>query len=137
MTTRPLVLVASILMLGGVAISIGRGTQLRSNQLSSSDALQLMRIIGTVEATSYSSEGRYIPLQGIPEHRSVRKNLINISLNDSYSGTIKNYKVSVVVATDGKHFEAALVPSEGCGPALFSDESSLIYQGQVLGCPGR
>lgn len=134
--TRNLVLVTVILALSGVGSSIGKSSESATNdRLPPADTLKLIRMLGTTEADAFSSEARYLSLERILQHRLLRSSEHAIKLSDSTTGVVKDYQISIVVSADGKHFGIALVPHSGCGPALFSDESALIYQGAVLGCP--
>ena len=58
-----------------------------------------------------------------------------IVLNDGNSGTVKDYQLSVVTSSDGRHYQISLRPGAGCGVSFFTNESGVIYQGQALGCP--
>ena len=132
------IVVAVVSVISAVGLTVGKAMQQpKSGELSSSDALRTMRAIDTAEANGFHSESNYLSLDQLVRQRLVSADKLGLVLSDSSSATMKNYKVSVVVSTDGKHFAAALVPNDGCGTALFSDESYLIYEGRVLGCSGR
>jgi len=135
---RELLAVVVVFVLAGVGMGIGRTIQQSApDPLSASEALRIMRTLGTAEAESFLTEQKYMSVEQLVRHRAFSTRQPAIVLNDASSGTIKNYRLSVVVSSDDKHFTAALVPIEGCGTALFSDEAALIYQGQVLGCSDR
>jgi hypothetical protein len=138
MKTRLIAVVAVVALISAVGVTVGSAMeQPKPSELSSSDGLRIMRALDTAEASAFNSEPKYLSLEQLVRQRLIPGDKMGLTLNDSSSGMIKNYKVSVVVTADGKHFAAALVPSDGCGAALFSDESDLIYEGRVLGCSDR
>ena len=107
------------------------------DQLSSRQALNLVRTMATVEATikmkrsSYGSIQDAIALgQSYGDFKDVA-----ISSTDSSSATLKDYRISLVASADGQHFQISLRPISGCGVSFFTNESGPIYQGNALGCP--
>jgi hypothetical protein len=127
MKTR-FIVVALISLISAVGLTVGKAIQQpRSRELSSSDALRIIRTIDTAEASGFHAEQNYLSLDQLVRQRLVSADKVGLALSDSSSGTIKNYKVSVVVSTDGKHYAAALVPSDGCGTALFTGCSPPLH----------
>src|SRR5215470_12736782 len=118
MKPKIVAVVVALFVLGGAAMGIGRAMRhSTSDQLSASEALRIMRTLGTAEAESFLTEQKYMSVEQLIRHRFFSARQPEIVLNDTSSGTIKNYRLSVVVSADGKHFTAALVPIEGCGTA--------------------
>jgi len=103
------------------------------DQLSEKQALALMRTIGSTEATLKYRDSAYGSLQDVIKLDHLGRNFPMVSI-DSSSATIKNYRISVVTATDGQHFQVSLHPAAGCGISFFSSEMGVIYQGNALGC---
>lgn len=117
-----------------------------SEQLSDREAVSLVRTANTAEATFRARANAFANLdklveQGFfqrPNPRSASYSpSILPTLVDATSGTVKDYKFSVVVSEDGNHYSISLMPTQpsGCRLSLFSNEAGVIYRGWALGCP--
>jgi hypothetical protein len=103
-------------------------------------ALGAMRTINTFQAVAFQEPGhQYLSLDELvsQSHRNVEHEqwLTTLPLLDSSAGTLKNYRVSVVVSPDRQHYAAQLIGSSSCGLAVFSNESGIIYTVRGMGCP--
>ena len=103
-------------------------------QLSSNDALALLRSLATFEAEIKSAEHRFSSLDRLIEHRGMRIKAAEFSMSDSSSATIRDYQLSVVTSPDGQHFQMSLVPKSGCGYSLFTNEAFVIYEAKAMDC---
>ncbi|HEY6331122.1 MAG TPA: hypothetical protein VI756_17470 [Blastocatellia bacterium] len=138
MLKRCIVLVMAVCTLSVVCFSTSKSPKKQdTNRLTSEGELRLMRTLGTAEADAEGSQGAFLPLDRLLSHRFFQRNRSEFMLMDSTSAEIKDYKLSVVVSADGKHFHAALTPKEGCGTALSTDEHYIIYEGRALGCESK
>jgi len=108
-----------------------------SNQLSSTEALSLVRALSTTEAEKKETEQSFVSLQKLLQHRVMQRRLQEINVLDAHSATIRDYRLSVVPSADGQHFQLSLVPKSGCGYSLFTNESFVIYEAKALGCSDR
>jgi hypothetical protein len=143
MLKRCIVLVAAVCALSVVCLSTSKGlrtsrglTKEDASHLAPEGALRLMRVLGTAEAEAEGLQGSFVPLEQLLSHRSFQGHRSEFAVTDSTSARFKDYKLSVVVTGDGKHFHAALTPNE-CGYALSADDSYVIYEGHALGCPAQ
>ncbi len=112
-------------------------SQAMSNQLSSTEALSLVRALSTTEAEKKETEQSFVSLQKLLQHRVMQRRLQEINVLDAHSATIRDYRLSVVPSADGQHFQLSLVPKSGCGYSLFTNESFVIYEAKALGCSDR
>jgi len=116
------------------------------DKLTWDQALELVRVINTAEleislgwpaaASAAGTKHAYAPLADLLKHRYFLqpRALVPVQL-DSTTGSVKNYKLSVVASADGRHYLVGLVPSQPeCLPALFTNESGVIYRATALGC---
>ena len=119
--------------IGTVAVPVIQDSQ---NQLSSRQALSLVRTINTVQAIIKRSRSNYGSLQDVvkQEGSQLDKSLSIIS-SDGSSATVKDYRLSLVASADGQHYQISMHPISGCGVSFFTNESGVIYQGKALGCP--
>ncbi len=106
----------------------------QSAVLSEQEALTLVRVIITNEITISATQGSFVPLDKLLEHPSFKSRRSQITAVDSTSGTTKGYRLSVIAAADGKHFQVALIPEQSCQTALFGSETGIIHKGRALGC---
>src|SRR5437867_2791873 len=132
------------------------GSQETGDQLSNKGGVDLVRRINTAEAEFFFKTHGYVSLDKLIEHRFFRNgsptvhtgtaatssqdssvgNEVVPTLIDSASGSLGNHKIFVIASADGRHYQVGVVPTEPkCGPALFSDESGVIYPANALGCP--
>jgi hypothetical protein len=107
------------------------------DQLSSKQALNLVRTIASVEATIKIKRSSYGSIQDAIAFGQSYGDFkdIAISATDSSSATMKDYRISLVASADGQHFQISMRPILGCGVSFFTNESGVIYQGNALGCP--
>ena len=111
-------------------------SQAMSDQLSSAEALRLVRSLSTIEAEKKNSEQSFVSLQKLLP-RVMPRQLQEIQVVDTHTATIRGYKLTVVPSPDGQHFQLSLVPKSDCGYSLFTNESFVIYEAKALGCPDR
>jgi hypothetical protein len=108
-------------------------SQDESSHLTADEALKLIRAINTAEADLFSKSRSYAPLEDLLKHPFLQRRPAAISQFDSSAGTLKNYKLTVVVS-GGQHYEASLLPLTDCDAAFFTNESGIIYSGRSIGC---
>jgi len=124
--------------LSGITIPLVKThSQAVSDQLSSNEALSLVRALSTIEGEKKATEQSFVSLQKLLQHRVMQRRLQEINVLDTHSATIRDYKLSVVPSADGQHFQLSLVPKSGCGYSLFTNESFVIYEAKALGCSDR
>src|SRR6185295_2707024 len=122
-TMKPkLMLVLAILaVLSGMTIPIlNTHSQAMTNQLTADEAVNLVRIISTIEGEKRATEQSFVSLQKLLQHRVMQGRLQEINVVDVDSATIKGYRLSVVPSADGQHFQLSLVPKSVCGYSLFT-----------------
>jgi hypothetical protein len=123
-------------VLSGITIPILQTrSQAMTNQLAASEAVNLVRLISTIEGEKKATEQSFVSLQKLLQHRVMQSRLREINIVDVDSATIKDYRLSVVPSADGQHFELSLVPKSGCGYSLFTNESFVIHEAKAPGCP--
>ena len=128
--------VAVLFGLGGATLPLTRtNAQETAVQLTHKDALGLVRTVNTIQATKSVGGGRYGSLGDILRKDGSLPLQREIILSDDSSGSVRDYKLSVVVSGDGRRYQVSLRPAAGCGIAFFSGESGVIYEGRGLGCP--
>lgn len=104
-------------------------------ELSSNEALVLVRTLATIEAELKSTDHGFAGLDRLLGHRSMPpKKALEMNKSDNSSATIRDYQLSVVVSPDGQHFQMSLVPKSGCGYSLFTNEAFVIYEAKAMGC---
>lgn len=149
-------------LLGTTVATVARPhPQEKADQLSESEVLGLMRTINTAQVKSgvlcvnsvceEPSGPRFSGANSSIDHYQSLDELVSrirhvnssepwmptLQIIDSSEGTLKDYKVSVVVSPDRQHYVAQLIKSSDCGLALFSNETGVIYTATALGCPMR
>ncbi len=126
-----------VLFLGGLLGIVAAPSRSQKNidQLLERDAMALMRLIGTSEATAALSPARqFLPLD---ELLAQQHQLSNIHLKDGSTGTVKNYQISVMVSADRRHYAAQLTSESNCDFAVFSNDDAIIYTAAAFGCGGE
>ena len=118
--------------IGTVAVPVVQDSQ---NQLSSRQALSLVRTINTVQAIIKRSRSNYGSLQDVVKPEFQLDKSLSIISSDGSSAIVKDYRLSLVASADGQHYQISLHPISGCGVSFFTNESGVIYQGKALGCP--
>ena len=118
--------------IGTVAVPVIQDSQ---NELSSKQALSLVRTINTVQAIIKRSRSNYGSLQDVVKPEFQLDKSLSIISSDGSSATVKDYRLSLVASVDGQHYQISLHPISGCGVSFFTNESGVIYQGKALGCP--
>jgi hypothetical protein len=117
-------------VVGALALSNGQEDPAR---LSSKEALGLIRTMNSTEHSFKMKSSSFGSLEDVIKLGQLDKH--GIVLSDGNSGIIKDYQLSVVTSSDGRHYQISLRPGAGCGVSFFTNESGVIYQGQALGCP--
>jgi hypothetical protein len=105
-----------------------------SAKLSADEAVALMRMINTAEAEASISSKSYVPLKQLLEARQFKGHQVLSQMTDDVAGLTKDYSLSIIASADGKHYQAKLVPTNGCGVSFFTSDPGIIYQAQALGC---
>jgi hypothetical protein len=128
-------------LLGSIVAAIARPhPQEKADELPPWEAVGAMRTINTFQAVAFQEpRHQYLSLDELVSqpHRNVEHEqwLTTVPLLDSSTGTLKNYRVSVVVSPDRQHYAAQLISSSICGLAVFSNESGNIYTAKGgMGC---
>jgi hypothetical protein len=119
-------------VVGALALSNGQEDPAR---LSPKEALGLIRTMNSTEHSFKMKSSSFGCLEDVIELGQLDRTKPGIVLNDVNSGTVKDYQLSVVTSSDGRHYQISLRPGAGCGVSFFTNESGVIYQGQALGCP--
>ena len=104
------------------------------NTFSTKQALALIRATNSTEHTIRFKTSSFGSLEEVIKLDQLDRDF-GVVLNDSSSATVKDYRLAVVVASDGQHYQVSVRPGSGCAPGFFSNESGVIYQGTALGCP--
>ena len=130
------ILLSAVLTLTGVvgALALSNGQE-DTARLSSREALGLIRTMNSIEHSFKMKSSSFGSLEDVIKFGQLDRTRPGIALSDGNSGTLKDYQLSVVASSDGRHYQISLRPSSGCGVSLFTNESGVIYQGQALGCP--
>lgn len=141
---RGFVALALVGLMGLGAFLIG-GRQ-ESAALTEREGLTLVRTINTAEVTYLmKTKSGFVSLdkllassllggKGQPGYPNFGA---EIQLADETSGTIRDYKLSVIASADGKHYSVDLAPQKGCATAFFSNDAAIIFPAKALGCEGK
>ena len=95
--------------------------------------IRLMRSLNTAENMILQQSGKYMQLADLINHKTMGGVRPEITTN----GTVvffQGRQLRLMVSADGMHYQAMVVPVEGCGTAVFTDERGMIYTGKVIGC---
>lgn len=95
--------------------------------------VRLMRSLNTAENAILQRSGKYLELAQLIDHQTMG----GVRPEITTKGTVvffQGRQLRLMVSPDGKHYQAMVVPVEGCGTAVFTDERGLIYTGKVIGC---
>ena len=130
------ILLSAVLTLTGVvsALALSNGQE-ETVRLSSKEALSLIRTMNSIEHSFKMKSSSFGSLEDLIKFDPLDLTKPGIVLSDDNSGTLKDYQLSVVASSDGRHYQISLRPGSGCGASFFTNESGVIYQGQALGCP--
>jgi hypothetical protein len=108
--------------------------------LGEADAIALVRQVNTAQITIFNTNDgkhQYVSLRKLldsPAMNSLGKvGKVDVTVNDDSSGTVKDHILSVIASADVQHFLVSLAP-RGCGLAIFSNESGVIYLANAAGC---
>ena len=96
--------------------------------------LTLMRAINTAENAQRRTTGGYAPLGQLLSHPAMGRVAASVTVNGN-DATFMSQQVRLVITPDGQRYQAAIVGTTACSPALFTDEGGYIYNGKVLDCP--
>jgi hypothetical protein len=119
-------------VVGALALSNGQD---ETTQLSSKEALSLIRTMNSIEHSFKMKSSSFGSLEEVFKLGQLDRTKPGIVLSDGNSGTVKDYQLSVVASSDGRHYQISLRPGSACGVSFFTNEAGVIYQGQALGCP--
>jgi len=138
MKQRLMLSLAVVVTLCGVTIPIvDTHSQTKPDQLSTAEALTLVRAFSTAEAEKKQTEQGFVSLPKLMQDGTLQRRLQEISVLDAHTATIRDYRLSVVPSADGEHYQLSLAPKSGCGYTLFTNESFVIYEAKALGCSDR
>jgi hypothetical protein len=121
------ILAIVILVAAGVTVS----TQ-PADDVTRAD-VRLMRSLNTAENIIRQQSGKYMQLADLIDHKTMG----GVRPEITTSGTVvffQGRQLRLMVSPDGLHYQAMVVPVEGCGTAVFTDERGMIYTGKVIGC---
>lgn len=127
-------MVLSVILSGITILVAGTNPQGDTTQLSSVEAVKLMRLINTAEGEFVLKGQTYVSLDKLLQQRSLMSFRPVIAMADGTSGRIKDHYLVVAASEDGRHYQVTLVPGKSCDTAMFSNESGLVYQGKAMGC---
>lgn len=137
--------VTCVVVIAGMAVILAASGDRKQNASSErvSQALNTIRLINTAELTERQEHGRYSSLAQListgalsataknrPQFADLHS-LLNMQAPGELSA---GFSTDMVLAADGSAYELAFIDKSACGPALFTNQSGLIYQGTVLGC---
>jgi len=135
--------VIAVLVGGLILLGANREDQQKISRERLTQALNAMRLINTAQAYERHTHGKYASLGELasagglgaaaknrPQFSSVYSTL-NLHNPDEL---LAGFSVGIVVAADGTAYKLSMVENSECGPALFSDNNGVIYQGTALGC---
>lgn len=123
-----------------VGLSPSLDSAVDKKTLTKLQALGIVRALNTAELDAFLQHKNYAPLVPATQRfRGKTEGLDELVTNsmDAPSGRIRDYEVSIIISSDGKHYKIALTPvaeSPVCTTAFFSDESGVIYAGTILDC---
>ena len=106
--------------------------QANPERLALEDAIRLLRVINTAEATAFVKTQSYQPLEKLVTDGYMSR--IGGGFRDSSSATVKDHRLLLITSADGKHYSVSLVPESGCDTAAFSQDPGIIYTAKPLGC---
>ena len=100
--------------------------------LSHGQALGLVRTFNTAQAMLKTTAGKYGSLEDLLKVNYLSRK--QFAMTDDFAAGVKDYKLAVVVSSDGQHYQVSLRPVLDCGYALFSSDAAIIYEGAGIGC---
>ena len=99
-------------------------------------SVTLVRNVNSAEMLLYRKTRSFVNLEGLMNQPTLADDSISLVSRDSFSADVKNFVLTVLASSDGKHFHVSMVPTKGtCETAVFSDEAGLVYLGRALDCP--
>lgn len=141
---KKITIVASVLLLAFFARSAFSGThtaQAKSGEtLSQTEAIEIMRAVGTAEAESIALSGHAMNMQAVSEHRFAKRLDPQIGLNnqlasDSDSVLVKGYEIRLLLAQDQRHYTLTIHPLQQNDCTIFmTNETGVMYQGAAIVC---
>ncbi len=117
-------------LLAGAPLVFAQG----AGPLSEAELAGLVRTVNTAEMTWKSQNGTYADLQELAKNKLFADRKISLSSKDPDTATIQDYQMRIVVASDRQKYMMELTRANGCGPAMFSSETAIIYRAKALGC---
>jgi hypothetical protein len=94
----------------------------------------IIRTVNTAQAEWLAGHGSYASLHDLVRDKSWQKGQITLEEVDASSAKLGDYQLTVIVSPDGHRYSASVLRPTGCGVAMFSSESGVIYQATALGC---
>jgi len=135
MRARMVLLIACCL---GAALGVrsSESAQLAPGRLSQSEALGIVREVNTAEVEFSLKNQPFAALEDVLSRLQGQGADLGAVSAERGSARIKDHLLSVVVSGDGRHYRLELIPLEGarCAPALFSNDTGVIYTARPLGC---
>lgn len=95
--------------------------------------IRLMRSLNTAENAIMQRSGKYMELAELIDHQTMGGVRPEITTNGTFV-FFQGRQLRLIVSADGSRYQAMVVPVEGCGTAVFTDERGMIYTGKVIGC---
>ncbi len=113
-------------------------------RLSDLDAVSVVRAVNTAEMEAFFKRDTYPTLEQLSMSARFRSGLDRavpgamLVLEDPVSGAVRDYKLSLLISGDGKHYSVILVPESAaqCGTAVFSSDANVVYTGKAQACQG-
>jgi hypothetical protein len=102
--------------------------------ISESELSGVIRSVNTAQATWKSKHGTYTKLQDLGQEEPLAHLKVPLKIRDGDTATIEDYQVRVVVSSDRDRYMTSLTKEDGCGVAMFSNESGVIYRAKAFGC---
>jgi hypothetical protein len=128
------------------AVVLGLAHSSRSQQASepipAASAVPFLRALNTVQAGMAARAGRYGTLADAIAEPAIGPFAARVALKEDGAAFLGGgsdrlaRRLEFVLSADATHYQAGVVPAEGCGVAWFTSDRGVIYQARPLGCPG-
>ena len=94
----------------------------------------IIRRVNTAQVNWKAKHGTYADLWDLAKNKLLADSKVPLNIKEHDTATIWDYELRVVVPSDRHHYMTALTKENGCGVAMFSSESAVIYRAKALGC---
>lgn len=95
------------------------------------DAITLLRAINTAEIAVKRTDGKYVPLTTLLDHRAMGGVKSNVSVNGN-AVTYLGAEVRLALSGDAMQYVVTVVHGAPNYTAAFTDERGIIYTGKAL-----